>query len=122
VFHAQGKQLDERSRGKIRLHELLIAREGERCLQLTIDIGEKQWTARHRPVVEVGETGDRLVVLARRESQRDASGGAWCAGCVEASPRAVSEQSQAHRFSKEIAATRARMQTFICSDRYKRVL
>jgi hypothetical protein len=48
VFRTQGKQLDERGRGKVRLHELVRAREGERCVQLPVDFGEKQWPARQR--------------------------------------------------------------------------
>jgi hypothetical protein len=32
VFRTQGKQLDQRSGGKVRLHQLLRARDGQRCL------------------------------------------------------------------------------------------
>jgi hypothetical protein len=91
VFRTQGEQLHKRRRRKVGLHELLGAREGERGLQFTVDIGEKQRAARQGPVVKSGEPGDRLVVLAGCEPQRDAGGWAWCAACDDARAQASSE-------------------------------
>lgn len=119
MFRAQSEQLDERTRGTVGVHQLLRAHEGQRCLELAVDFREKQQTAWSWPVVEGGKPGDRLVVLAGCEPQRDAGGWAWCAARVGAFARAESEQSQPHPFSTGIAAARPPRQASICSGRYK---
>jgi hypothetical protein len=101
VSRPQGEQLDKRSRRKVGLHELLRAGECERGLQLTVDFGEKQGTARPRPVIEGGEPSELIIVVASCEPQRDAGGWPGGAGCVDASTAAVPQQSREHRSPQE---------------------
>jgi hypothetical protein len=96
VFRPKGEEFYKCRRGKVGIHELLRAGDGESCLQLSVDFGEKQRTARQRPLVERGEPNELRLIVPRREPQRDTGRRSGPARCVEASIRAASEQSQAH--------------------------
>jgi hypothetical protein len=113
VFRTQGEQLDERGRRKVGLHELLRAGESERSLQLTVDFGEKQRTARQRPVVERGEPSELIIVLACCEPQRDARGWAGGALCVDAPTPAVPEQSREHVVHRDSARSSAKANFYL---------
>jgi hypothetical protein len=67
LFRAHGEQFDKGSRGTVGLHELLSTGDRERCLQLAINFGENQRTARQRPVVEGREPRECLIVVTGSE-------------------------------------------------------